>query len=99
MPKKLIENSNVLKLVELPYLRPSVRNKIATKHLFNCSLYLSFNNISLLYWLVYHSKADNSFIYNQYMIDLYVSSIKGARDYYKGVKGVNLDFKEVRKSF
>lgn len=99
MPKKIIENTTPDSVPSLPILKPSSRNRITTKHLSNCSLYLPSNQSSLLSWLVYQVGSDNSFRYGENLVLRYVTAVKVAAKIYGQAPAVNLDFKLVRFSF
>lgn len=99
MPKKIIENTTADSVPSFPMLKPSSRNRIITKHLSNCSLYLPSNQSSLLSWLVYQVGSDNSFRYGESLILRYVTTVKMASKIYGQAPAVNLDFKLVRFSF
>lgn len=96
MPKKVIENTEVISLPYLPQLSMQKNTRVITKHYCNTALYLNPEHASLLTWLIYQSNTDNSFKYEERLLNRYCTAIKEANDLYKGHNHFRADVKIVR---
>ena len=73
--------------------------KTLTKHFTNLLLYLPIEKTAFLGWLVYQSKADNTFIYSTHLLTKYSEAIKSARLQYQSKTPLKTDLKAIRATF
>ena len=92
-------NINTLSLPYLPELSGSKTTRVITKHFTNLSLYMDQNRYSLLTWLIYQSKSDNSVIYSTHLLNKFRESVLLAREVYGETHLVKCNIKAIRASF
>lgn len=82
MNTQIVRNTKVKKLPYFPVLTGQKTTRVITKHFTNCALYLDHNSFSLLSWLIYQSKQDNSFTYSTHLLTKYRESVFAASSEY-----------------
>lgn len=95
MNTKLIENTQVISIPYFPELTGSKTTRVITKHFTNLAMYLDPELFALLSWLIYQSKADNSFKYSTQLLRKYSEAIKGCEKTY-GSRRLSVDVKRIR---
>lgn len=89
MNTKLIQNTIVKSVPDLPELVANKQNRIFTKHFTNLPMYLNPNYVALLNWLVYQSKADGTIVYSSKLLRAYSKSVMEANKHYNGMQVKN----------
>lgn len=93
---------NQLQVISLPHF-PEIShikaNRVITKHFTNTALYLPHNKISLLTWLIYQSKKDNTVVYSTQLLTKYCQAVKSAEEVYESSAGLSFDIKVIRSLF
>ena len=82
MNTKLIQNTFVKTLPNLPMLKANKMNRVVTKHFCNLVLYMEKNELALLTWLIYQTDIKNIFEYNSSLLRRYRQSIINANEEY-----------------
>jgi hypothetical protein len=99
MNTKLIEGCKVSELPYLPKLTGLKTNRVVTKHYTNCALYMSADKFSLLTWLIYQSRNDNSVRYNTHLLNKYSAAIKAAANEYGSEVKLKTSIQFIRYDF
>lgn len=89
MNTKLIQNTIVKSVPDLPELVSSKHNRVFTKHFTNLPMYLNANYVALLNWLVYQSKVDGTVMYSSKLLRAYTKSVQEANKHYNGMQVKN----------
>jgi hypothetical protein len=90
------------KVKTLPYLPPLIGSKTTrsiTKHFTNLPLYLDGDHLSLLNWLVYQSRQDNTVHYTTHLLSKYRESILAAKEQYGVDLGLVISIQLIRGLF
>lgn len=82
MTTPLISNTKTKSLPKFPELTTGKTSRLVTKHFTNLPLWLSFDEVAFMNWLVYQIKANNTFRYSTRLLNQYCSSIRAGREQY-----------------
>jgi hypothetical protein len=99
MNTNLISSTKNIRLPYLPKLTGLKTNRVITKHYTNCALYLSPDRFSLLTWLIYQSRNDNSVKYSTHLLNKYSAAIKEANKEYNGLGWLKTSIQFIRQDF
>jgi len=95
MPIRVVDKIQTKSLPQFPVLASNKCTRVITKHFTNLYLYLQPPKVSFLGWLVYQVAADNTFKYDQELLEDYSFSLLAAKEVYKS-KAANHDVKAIR---
>lgn len=78
----LVKNATTQSIPNFPELTPNKINAIVTKHFTNVILYLPIDQSSLLFWLLYQARADNTINYSTVLLRRYCKMVYETNKHY-----------------
>lgn len=82
-----------------PELSGQKSSRTITKHFTNCAVFLPKEKLSLLFWLVYESRQDNTVIYSTHLLSKYRETIIALQDQYGHEIELSISIQSIRKEF
>ena len=99
MNTKRIQSTYTLYFPSMPILTSNKCTKVVTKHFCNIALYMSANQASMLWWLLYQSGADGTFNYSTNLLRKYSKSLIEARKLYGSKNKLTSSLMPIRNNF
>jgi hypothetical protein len=99
MKNNSVKSTQVKSLPYLPELSGIKTTRVVTKHFTNLAMYMNQQLFSLLSWLIYQSKPDNTIIYSTQLLIKFKESIFSAHKIYTPDKPFKADIKVIRGVF
>lgn len=86
MNTNLILSTQVKGLPYFPELTGGKTTRVITKHFTNAAMHLPSIQFALLTWLIYQSKADNTFVYSTHLLNKFKDSYSAAIRLYSRIE-------------